>query len=89
MNFFQILKIFHEYLRLDDFELLAAGRIPTKFPRREREILTSRRMMDRSVRPLAAKGFVEEVGISCCMLVVEDSEVLAINDALRFLFLKI
>ena len=74
---------------MDDFELLAAGRIPTHFLRREREILTSR-MMDRSVRPLAAKGFVEEVGISCYLLVVgvEDSEVLVINDAFRFLVLK-
>ena len=65
----------------------AAGRIPTNFMRRElgpseREILTSR-MIDRSVRPLAAKGFVQEVGISCNLLAVgaEDPEVLAINAA--------
>ena len=40
-------------------------------------------MMDRSVRPLAAKGFVQEVGISCNLLAVgvEDPEVLAINAA--------
>jgi len=65
----------------------AAGRIPTNFLRRElgpseREILTSR-MIDRSVRPLAAKGFVEEVGISCNLLAVGvgDPEVLAINSS--------
>ena len=65
----------------------AAGRIPTNFLRRElgpseREILTSR-LIDRSVRPLAAKWFVEEEGISCNLLAVgvEDSEVLAINSA--------
>ena len=42
------------------------------------------------MRLLAAKGFVEEVGISCYLLVVgvEDSEVLVINDAFRFLVLK-
>ena len=66
----------------------AAGRIPTNFLRRElgpseREILTSR-MIDRSVRPLAAKGFMEEVGISCNLLAVDgvhDPEVLGINSA--------
>ena len=65
----------------------AAGRIPTNFLRRElgqseREILTSR-MIDRSVRPMAAKGLVDEVGISCNLLAVgvEDPEVLAINSA--------
>ena len=63
---------------MDDFELLAAGRIPTNFLRREREIWTSRMIDSVSVRPLAAKGFVKEVGISCNLLVVwvEDSEVL-------------
>ena len=39
------------------------------------------RVIDMSVRPLAAKGFVEEVGISCNLLAVgmEDPEVLASN----------
>ena len=44
----------------------AAGRIPANFLRRElgpseREVLTSR-LVDRSLRPLAVKGFHEEVG---------------------------
>ena len=65
----------------------AAGRIPTNFLRRElgpseREILTSR-MIDRSVRPMAARGLVDEVGINCNLLAVgvEDPEVLAINSS--------
>ena len=64
----------------------AAGRIPTNFLRRElgpseREILTSR-MIDRSVRPMAAKGWGEEVGVTCNLLAVDhhhDPDVLAIN----------
>ena len=45
----------------------AAGRIPANFLRRElgpseKEVLTSR-LVDRSLRPLAVKGFHEEVGI--------------------------
>ena len=65
----------------------AAGRIPTNSLRRElgpsqAEILTSR-MIDRSIRPMAATGFVEEVGINCNTMAVgrEDPEVLAINSA--------
>ena len=64
----------------------AAGRIPANFLRRElgpseREILTSR-MIDRSVRPLAARGWGEEVGVTCNLLAVDhhhDPDVLAIN----------
>ena len=64
----------------------AAGRIPANFLRRElgpseKEILTSR-MIDRSVRPLAARGWGEEVGVTCNLLAVDhlhDPAVLAIN----------
>jgi polyribonucleotide nucleotidyltransferase len=43
--------------------------LPAKFLKSDREILTSR-MIDRRGRPLAAKGFVKEVGISWNLLVV-------------------
>jgi len=64
----------------------AAGRLPANLLRRElgpseREILTSR-MIDRSVRPLGARGWGEEVGVTCNLLAVDsvnDPDVLAIN----------
>ena len=60
--------------------------MPANFLRRElgaseREILVSR-MIDRSVRPLAARGWPEEVGVTCNLLAVDslhDPDVLAIN----------
>ena len=66
----------------------AAGRLPANLLRRElglsdREILTSR-MIDRSVRPLAAQGWGEEVGVTCNLLAVDsyhDPDVLAINSS--------
>ena len=64
----------------------AAGRIPSNFLRRElgpseKEILTSR-MIDRSVRPLAARGWTEEVGVTCNLLSLDtqhDPDTLAVN----------
>lgn len=56
----------------------AAGRIPGSFFRREgrpseQEILTSR-LIDRSIRPLAVKGFMNEVQVICTVMSA-DSEV--------------
>ncbi len=66
----------------------AAGRIPTNFLRRElgpsdNEILTSR-LIDRSVRPLFPKGYVQDTQLVCNLLAVDgchDPDVTAINAA--------
>uniref|UniRef100_A0A915K7A1 Exoribonuclease phosphorolytic domain-containing protein n=1 Tax=Romanomermis culicivorax TaxID=13658 RepID=A0A915K7A1_ROMCU len=66
----------------------AAGRIPTNYHRRdlgpsEYEILTSR-MIDRSIRPLFAKGFGHDVQLTCNVLALDSSNdpcVMAINAA--------
>lgn len=66
----------------------AAGRIPTHHLRREiglseKEILTSR-IIDRSLRPLFAKGFNFETQIVCNLLSIDgqnDPDILAVNAA--------
>lgn len=66
----------------------AAGRIPTNFLRREigvteKEVLTSR-VIDRSIRPLFAKGFYYDTQLVCNLLSVDgvnDPDIVAINGA--------
>ena len=68
----------------------AAGRIPTNHLRRElgpsdREVLTSR-LIDRAVRPMAAKGVTDEVGVtvnllSMCSTGEGDPGVLGVNSS--------
>uniref|UniRef100_A0A0D9RP20 Polyribonucleotide nucleotidyltransferase 1, mitochondrial n=1 Tax=Chlorocebus sabaeus TaxID=60711 RepID=A0A0D9RP20_CHLSB len=67
----------------------AAGRIPTNYLRREigtsdKEILTSRIIADRSIRPLFPAGYFYDTQVLCNLLAVDgvnEPDVLAINGA--------
>ena len=69
-------------------KMYAAGKIPGGFPRREgrpteKETLTSR-LIDRPIRPLFPKGFLNEVQVICTVMSVErdmDPDILAMIGA--------